>query len=113
MCNARTCAHTLSPRYPSGCNKSPLIPDDRCYGAHTAGRWNELRASLSVRVGSSFTYRKIRNARLFLAVLSARLAGNIERGIMIFAEGDTKSKMYADISHDYSYRILGTGETLP
>jgi len=35
-------------------------------------------------------------------------AGNIGPGIMIFAKGDTKSKIYADISDGYSYRILGT-----
>lgn len=52
----------------------------------------------------------------FATVPSVRLAGrgpiagagNIGQGIMIFAEGDTKSKMYADISDGYSYRILGT-----
>lgn len=35
-------------------------------------------------------------------------AGNIGQGIMIFAEGAIKSKMYADTPGGYSYRILGT-----
>lgn len=75
-----------------------------------------FRASACMYVGSSFTYRKIRNARLFLAVLSLRLtgrsetgAGNIGQGIMIFAEGDGKSKMYADISDGYSYSDIRHG----
>lgn len=36
-------------------------------------------------------------------------AGNIGQGIMIFAERDTKSKMYADISDGYSYPDIRHG----
>lgn len=36
-------------------------------------------------------------------------AGNIGRGIMIFAEGDRESKMYADISDGYSYSDIRHG----
>lgn len=106
------------PRYPSGCNKSPPIPDDRCYEAHTAGRWNELLVPrVGVYVRWKFIYlsedpkRKV-ISRSFPRSVSRDAtisgAGNIGQGIMIFAEGDTKSKMYADISDGYSYRILGT-----
>lgn len=83
-----------------------------------AGRWNELLVPrVGVYVRWKFIYlsedpkRKVISRPFPRSVSRDAVipgAGNIGQGIMIFAEGDTKSKIYADISDGYSYRILGT-----
>ena len=63
-------AHTRSPRYPSGCNKSPPISDDRCYRTHTPGRWNELRVRALERVCVCVCARKCKCVRWKFIYLS-------------------------------------------
>lgn len=117
----RVRAYVRLPRYPlpDVTNHHRFLMTDVTGRIRRAGGMNysfRATAAVCVRVGSSFTYRRNRNARKVISRLSRSVSretaklrtGNIGRGIMIFAERDMNPKMYADISNGYSYRTLGT-----